>query len=90
MLAEEEVDAVRIMTVHAAKGLEFDIVAFADAGRDPNLQVPDLLAPADGRLAFRIPSPAGTLGRAAALGPAARGRGARTSSPRGAASSTSR
>ena len=61
VLAEEEVDAVRIMTVHAAKGLEFDIVAFADAGRDPNLQVPDLLAPADGRLAFRIPSPAGTL-----------------------------
>jgi ATP-dependent helicase/nuclease subunit A len=60
-LAEEEVDAVRILTVHAAKGLEFDVVALADAGREPNLGVPGLLAPADGRLAFQVPSPGGKL-----------------------------
>ncbi|MEO9173899.1 MAG: UvrD-helicase domain-containing protein [Gaiellales bacterium] len=60
-LAEEEVDAVRILTVHAAKGLEFDVVALADAGREPNLGVAGLLAPADGRLAFQVPSPGGKL-----------------------------
>ena len=60
-LAEEEVDAVRILTVHAAKGLEFDIVALADAGREPHTGVSGLLAPADGRLAFQIPSPGGKL-----------------------------
>jgi ATP-dependent exoDNAse (exonuclease V) beta subunit len=47
--------------VHAAKGLEFDIVALADAGREPNMGVPGLLAPADGRIAFQVPSPAGKL-----------------------------
>jgi ATP-dependent helicase/nuclease subunit A len=60
-LAEEEVDAVRILTVHAAKGLEFDVVALADAGREPNMGVAGLLAPADGRLAFQVPSSAGRL-----------------------------
>jgi ATP-dependent helicase/nuclease subunit A len=38
-----ESDAVRRMTVHAAKGLEFPVVCLADLGRQPNTQTPDLL-----------------------------------------------
>ncbi|HUB72842.1 MAG TPA: UvrD-helicase domain-containing protein [Solirubrobacteraceae bacterium] len=38
-----EPDAVRLMTVHAAKGLEFPVVCLADLGRQPNTQAPDLL-----------------------------------------------
>jgi len=36
-------DAVRLMSVHAAKGLEFDVVCVADLGRAPSMGVPDLL-----------------------------------------------
>ena len=38
-----EPDAVRLMTVHAAKGLEFPVVCLADLGRAPNTRTPDLL-----------------------------------------------
>jgi ATP-dependent helicase/nuclease subunit A len=38
-----EPDAVRLMTVHAAKGLEFPVVCMADLGRQPNTQMPPLL-----------------------------------------------
>jgi len=38
-----EPDAVRLMTVHAAKGLEFPFVCVADLGRQPNARMPDLL-----------------------------------------------
>ncbi|HTZ85812.1 MAG TPA: UvrD-helicase domain-containing protein [Solirubrobacteraceae bacterium] len=38
-----EPDAVRLMTVHAAKGLEFGVVCVADLGRLPNARTPDLL-----------------------------------------------
>jgi ATP-dependent helicase/nuclease subunit A len=38
-----EPDAVRLMTIHAAKGLEFPVVCVADLGRQPNLRAPDLL-----------------------------------------------
>jgi ATP-dependent helicase/nuclease subunit A len=38
-----EPDAVRLMSIHAAKGLEFPVVCVADLGRAPNTRQPDLL-----------------------------------------------
>ncbi len=40
---EAQLEAVRLMSVHAAKGLEFDVVCVADLGRAPSAGVPDLL-----------------------------------------------
>lgn len=42
-VAEEDLQAVRLMSVHAAKGLEFPVVCLADLGRVPQLRAPDLL-----------------------------------------------
>ena len=47
------VDAVRLMSVHAAKGLEFDVVCVADLGRAPSVGVPDLLVEGD-RVGVRL------------------------------------
>jgi ATP-dependent exoDNAse (exonuclease V) beta subunit len=38
-----EPDAVRLMSIHAAKGLEFPVVCVADLGRAPNTRLADLL-----------------------------------------------
>jgi ATP-dependent helicase/nuclease subunit A len=46
-------DAVRLMTVHAAKGLEFPVVCVADLGRQPSSRMPDLLVDGD-RLGLRL------------------------------------
>ncbi len=48
-----EPDAVRLMTIHAAKGLEFPVVCLADLGRQPNTQTPDLLVDGD-RVGLRL------------------------------------
>jgi ATP-dependent helicase/nuclease subunit A len=48
-----EPDAVRLMTIHAAKGLEFPVVCVADLGRQPNTQMPDLLVDGD-RVGLRL------------------------------------
>jgi ATP-dependent helicase/nuclease subunit A len=42
-VADAEFDAVRLMSIHAAKGLEFGVVCVADLGRAQNLGVGDLL-----------------------------------------------
>jgi ATP-dependent helicase/nuclease subunit A len=41
------------MSVHAAKGLEFDVVCVADLGRAPSAGVPDLLVEGD-RVGIRL------------------------------------
>ncbi len=48
-----DADAVRLMSVHAAKGLEFPVVCLADLGRQPNVQTPDLLVDGD-RVGLRL------------------------------------
>jgi ATP-dependent helicase/nuclease subunit A len=55
---EEGADAVRLLTIHAAKGLEFRVVVVADAGRD---RVPtrgeEILCLPDGRFGFKVVDP---------------------------------
>jgi ATP-dependent exoDNAse (exonuclease V) beta subunit len=46
-------DAVRLMTIHAAKGLEFPVVVVADLGRRGNLSPPDLHVSED-RVGLRL------------------------------------
>jgi ATP-dependent helicase/nuclease subunit A len=56
---EEDADVIRLLTIHAAKGLEFKVVVVADAGRDRAAPGADeILALSDGRFGFRVADPA--------------------------------
>lgn len=53
---EADSDAVRLMTIHAAKGLEFRVVIIADAGRD-RPKPPELICLSNGQFGFKVAHP---------------------------------
>jgi ATP-dependent helicase/nuclease subunit A len=62
----EGLDAIRLMTIHRAKGLEFPVVCVADLGRSPRPPAAILRVGADGQLGLRL-ARAGAGGRESAL-----------------------
>ena len=62
----EALDAVRLMTIHRAKGLEFEVVCVADLGRGPRWRTELIRVGRDGRFGMRLAEP-GTGRRESAL-----------------------
>ncbi|MDX6377904.1 MAG: hypothetical protein QOE98_2207, partial [Gaiellaceae bacterium] len=61
LVSEEDADAVRLMTIHAAKGLQFRVVVVADAGRGAAGRSDHLVALPDGRVGIKVPDAIGQL-----------------------------
>lgn len=57
--ASEGDDAVRLLTIHQAKGLEFPVVVLADTGGRPRPEVPEAIVAADGAVAALVPAATG-------------------------------
>jgi ATP-dependent helicase/nuclease subunit A len=53
----EGLDAVRLMTIHRAKGLEFPVVCVADLGRAPRWSAPLIRVGGGGRVGLRLARP---------------------------------
>ena len=53
----EALDAVRLMTIHRAKGLEFEVVVVADLGREPFRRHELIRVGAEGELGLRLARP---------------------------------
>ena len=62
-LEAEDLDAVRLMTIHRAKGLEFPVVCVADLGKDGREDDTALRITDDGRVGIRLASLGGGADR---------------------------
>lgn len=77
----ESLDAVRLMTIHRAKGLEFEIVCVADLGRANRSSADLVRVGADGRVGLRLARP-GSGAKVSALAFGALGEEQRTRAAR--------
>ena len=87
---EEGADAVRLLTIHAAKGLEFEVVVVADAGREPSAGRPTSSRSPTGASASRSRIPRPARASAPARTRTSRSSASTRSRPSGSASTTSR